>query len=549
MLTMEEGMITEVFKSYSRYPVPVSALITTENSNCSDTKTQNFILRTEWRQCDVDRGVRLSFSQHWNLQLKENTLEKCLCLGPCTSTHRELLNSHAPTGERRAVIRDAGGRQFLEVWGCNGLEKSFDLAALNKHGKVYDDEQFACLDWSPCGEKLLYVAEKKKPGSPDNGEGGSLAVFEKEDKNVYVEDWGEGLVGKSAPVLCLANLTTGDVTVCPGVPPHVSPGQASWTGDGNEAIFVGWWHEPFRLGLKFCSNRRSAVFSIDFKGNCGQFMGVYEHLAPHCWSTDSERIFFSSPCENSKLLFCVERRTGRVTPVQDAACMYKVGFVPDGTHTQSVQWSQLGGANTYESFDWESMIISPPPEEENCQYSGINFGALLLKPAASFRAVKFPLVIFIHVNYRGSTGFGQDGIESLLGNIGSQDVKDVQRAVQHVLHNNKTLDPDRVAVMGGSHGGFLACHLIGQYPEFYRACAVRNPVINAATLLGTSDITDWRYSSVGLEYSFTQLPTPQALTTMLEKSPIVHVAQRSIEFKLTTTAMTVCFEECCIVAI
>lgn len=37
------------------------------------------------------------------------------------------------------------------------------------------------------------------------------------------------------------------------------------------------------------------------------------------------------------------------------------------------------------------------------------------------------------VNYRGSTGFGQDSILSLIGQIGSQDVKDVQvLAVVHV---------------------------------------------------------------------------------------------------------------------
>lgn len=129
------------------------------------------------------------------------------------------------------------------------------------------------------------------------------------------------------------------------------------------------------------------------------------------------------------------------------------------------------------------------------------------------------------VNYRGSLGFGEEALQSLPGKIGSQDVNDVLTAIDHVIDMG-LCDPSKIAVVGGSHGGFLTSHLIGQAPDKFAVAAVRNPVCNLALMVGTTDIPDWcfveAYGSQG-KNSFTEAPSAEQLALLHSKSPVSHI--------------------------
>ncbi|KAG1744584.1 Alpha/Beta hydrolase protein [Suillus paluster] len=124
-------------------------------------------------------------------------------------------------------------------------------------------------------------------------------------------------------------------------------------------------------------------------------------------------------------------------------------------------------------------------------------------------------------NYTGSMGFGEKYIRKLLGHCGTMDVEDVVESVNELIRLGIS-EHGRQVVQGGSHGGFLSAHLIGQYPNLFNAAVMRNPVISVGELTG-SDIPDWIYAEFGLEFAPQSLMTPITYQTLFEASPIAHV--------------------------
>lgn len=59
---------------------------------------------------------------------------------------------------------------------------------------------------------------------------------------------------------------------------------------------------------------------------------------------------------------------------------------------------------------------------------------------------------------------GSKNVEYLQGKVGNVDVKDCVTATNEALRKYPWLNPEKLGITGGSHGGFLVTHLSAQYP-------------------------------------------------------------------------------------
>ncbi|MFO0936863.1 MAG: S9 family peptidase [Gemmataceae bacterium] len=91
-------------------------------------------------------------------------------------------------------------------------------------------------------------------------------------------------------------------------------------------------------------------------------------------------------------------------------------------------------------------------------------------------------------NYRGSTGYGDKYTTDLIGNENDVDVSDIVTGVQHLVKEG-IADPDRVASMGWSNGGYLTNCLITQksLPFKLRAASSGAGIIDTVLEWGSND--------------------------------------------------------------
>ncbi|XP_050412759.2 acylamino-acid-releasing enzyme isoform X1 [Patella vulgata] len=632
---MEE--IVEIYRNLSSISQPTLARVRSNND-------QFLAVYTEWTQRDLEKADKTNFTRNYVLNASDNSI---LLSTPAQEIKNELFNVESPSGKFQAILRSwtnkkGDEKQFIEIWNNDGKVKNFDILAKEKHGKINNkDVNFGSFQWSYSEQKLAYVAEKKKTKTGsyfDNKEDEKKDDIVKGHEHDVLEDWGEQLTKKSQPIVCILDISTGSVDVLETAE-NVSCGEVLWCPNDSGVVFVGWDHEPFRLGLKYCTQRKSGVYYYDFESKktvllsdegravhalsispdqsklvymdqpiggghkqCsrlmmvdwktktsqavidivntikagGDFCGMYFDAFPvRCWSTDSTYVFIDTNRRSQVGAFGINVVNKTVHPISagshrgsvNVLDVYKDKIIlscssPNTPHflmignlnskniDESIKWNKLSEEVALPNISYDLTVLQPTVDRVNTNYGNLDCESILISNKENSIS-KPPLILFPHggphttfdtsfmlyvagfcqsgysvllVNYRGSLGFGQNSVNSLLGNIGDQDVKDVKAALDDVIQRG-LVDGDQVFVFGGSHGGFLTTHLIGQYPGFFKAACCRNPVTNLTAMLNTSDIPDWVWEECGIKYCHSSVINAKTLEEMFNRSPIRYVDQ------------------------
>jgi dipeptidyl aminopeptidase/acylaminoacyl peptidase len=104
---------------------------------------------------------------------------------------------------------------------------------------------------------------------------------------------------------------------------------------------------------------------------------------------------------------------------------------------------------------------------------------------------------YFEPNVRGSSGYGReythlDDVEKRMDSVA-----DIRAGVEW-LHDHPAVDPDRIAAMGGSYGGFMVLASLTEYPDLWAAGIDIVGIANFVTFLENTG--DWRRELREAEY-------------------------------------------------
>jgi dipeptidyl aminopeptidase/acylaminoacyl peptidase len=355
--------------------------------------------------------------------------------------------------------------------------------------------------WSPDGKTIVFVQDSTEP----------VEVRDQVRPDIYLLNVADGAIRRLATAF-------------------VENGSPSWSPDGKTIAFI-------------CSKGRGAendVCTIPVTGGTARNLTADWALDPGSpsWSPDGKTIYIDAETRGNVHVFAVAATGGPVRQVTTGERQLR-GFAKslDGRFL-----AYTASDVTHPVELWVAPLATPAQEKRVTSFNdalvagiamipadtfwftgvgGLRIEGWLMKPYGYQPGKRYPLVLSIHggphsnygnvlfpefqmlagqgywmlfTNPRGSSGYGHAFTFATRARWGMEDYQDLMQAVDVVIARG-VVDTTRMAVLGGSYGGFMTNWVVGHTDRF-RVAETDRSIFNWYSWYGSSDaqgLTDYEF--------------------------------------------------------
>jgi dipeptidyl aminopeptidase/acylaminoacyl peptidase len=358
-------------------------------------------------------------------------------------------------------------------------------------------------EWSPDGRQILFVRDTTD----------TLEIRDEAAPALYVVSVADG---------ALRRIETG----------FRESTQPAWSPDGKAIAF----------GCSKGRGEQNDVCVVSAAGGAARNLTAAWDLDPGnpTWSPDGKTLYFGAETRGNVHLFAVAATGGPIRQVTAGERQLR-GF------SQSSDGRTLAYTATdvtHPAELWVAPLATPAQERRVSTFNdslltkvsliaadtftftgvqGLKVQGWLMKPQGYQAGKKYPLVLSIHggphsnygnvifpefqmlagqgywvlfTNPRGSTGYGHAFTYATRGRWGMEDYQDLMQAVDVVIaRSGGGVDTTRMAVLGGSYGGFMTNWIVGHTNRF-RVAQTDRSIYDWYSWYGSSDaqgLTDYEF--------------------------------------------------------